>query len=165
MVSDQSNISTSKSLYWPSEFTDVVNQLKGMNEIGEEISPPLYRYNTGPIVLAASLGLLHARKRDVGSDRQEISVETFKNHRLDSYLMLIPLLAGKDIDMLRPENEDQLLREFEKYAAGGLEYLRGLLYSSADKSGELILQQAILEVLGETTAMSQDDIPPDIFAS
>ena len=98
--------------------------------------------------------------------RQEISTETFEGHKfgntsLAAYLLLLPLLATKDIELLRPEREDEALRIFERYAAGGFEFLRGAISGSADTTGQSVLAREISSVLspeGENTKDSIVDI-------
>ena len=151
-----------RTVYWPGEFDDVVRQLKGQDADGRVANSHVYRFNTGIMVLAAVLGLREARTRDVGSSRQEISTDTFRAHGLDRYLLLIPLLGRQSVECLRPDQEGELLREFERYAAGGFEVLRGLLSNSSDPSGQAPLQQALLKALEHTPV--DDSGMPDILA-
>lgn len=148
----QNIFATPKNVYWPSEFSDIVAMLKGVDENGKPTHPSMYRFNTGAMVLAACIGLRNGRERDVGSARQEISTETFEGHKfgntsLAAYLLLLPLLANKDIELLRPEREDEALRIFERYAAGGFEYLRGSISSSSDISGQSVISREINVVM------------------
>lgn len=151
MSQDQEFYFTSnRAIYWPAEFNPIVNLFKGLNELGETIPEiaPMYQYNTYPVVLAAIIGLVNNRQRDVGSQRNEIMTDTFENHkyrgvRLAAFLFLIPLIGKQEIDLLRPENEDLVLRTFEKYCAGGFEYLRGALSESYDDNGEAVLQSEV----------------------
>jgi hypothetical protein len=55
---------------------------------------------------------------------------------------LIPLLGDEKltVDVLRPENEEIVIREFERFAAGGLEYLVGVLEDSAGRSIDMVVQ-------------------------
>ena len=61
-----------RAVYWPTEYVDLVNVLKGMGAGGKATHAPLYKFNTGIIVLAAVTGLVHTRVRDVGPAKQEI---------------------------------------------------------------------------------------------
>ena len=140
--------SAARTIYWPTEFSYIVNILKGLDVNGEPSHEALYRYNTGPIILAAVLGLAHNRERAVGPQRQEISTDTFEGHRignssLASMILLIGLMGAQDIELLRPEREEELVRKFERYAAGGFEYLRGALAHSDDVTGHKIVLQEI----------------------
>ncbi len=151
-MAQQSLFEASRSVYWPGEYADLVNMLKGQDAHGSAAFAALYRYNTGPIVLAAILGLTHQREKEVGPQRQEISTDTFEAHRfgnatLASYLFLIPLIGTGDVELLRPEREDELIRKFERYAAGGFEYLRGAMSRSADSSGQAVIKTEIQRAL------------------
>lgn len=151
-MAQQSLFGASRSVYWPGEYADLVNMLKGQDAHGSAAFAPMYRYNTGPIVLAAILGLTHQREKEVGPQRQEISTDTFEAHRfgnasLASYLFLIPLIGTGDVELLRPEREDELIRKFERYVAGGFEYLRGAMSRSSDSSGQAVIKTEIQRAL------------------
>ncbi len=139
---------SNKTVYWPTEYSNIVNLLKGQSVSGEEINPGMYAHNTYPVVLAAIIGLVHNRTRPVSSPSLQIETETFTNHeyggvRLVGFIFLIPLIATKDLDLLKPENEDKLIRIFEGYASGGFEYLRGALSESTDEDGSIVFQNEI----------------------
>jgi len=151
----QNLFTASRTVYWPAEFADLVNMLKGMDPKGQATHPPLYRYNTGPMVLAAVLGLYHGREREVGNQRQEISTDTFESQKfgnspLSSFILLIPLLGTQDVNLLRPEREEELIHKFERYAAGGFEYLRRVLTTSSDSTGQQVIRGEIERALTMT---------------
>jgi len=139
----QSHFSRDRSVYWPSEFSDVVNSLTGKNTQGDPIGNELYKFNTGAIAFAASVGLKHRRKREIGSDRKEITTATFASHGLEMYIFLIPMLgsASPNVELLRADQEDAVIREFERYAAGGLEYLRTEFELNPTQSPDVILEK------------------------
>ena len=142
----------SRSIYWPTEFADLVNMLKGLDPTGAPSHFPMYRYNTGAVVLAAVLGLIHKRERDVGPQRQEISTDTFESQKLGnlslaSFVLLIALLGTQDVELLRPEREEELIRRFERYAAGGFEYLRGAMSISSDSTGQSVMKTEIARAM------------------
>lgn len=141
-MSKSSHFSKERNVYWSEEFQDVVNLLTGKDDDEETISTSIYQFNTGAMTLAAAMGVKHGRKRELGAGRRkEISTVTFASHRLESYIFLIPLLGNNgDVEILRPENEEELIREFERYAAGGFEVLRGIFDESAGKNPEVVLQ-------------------------
>ena len=142
----QSLFTKERLIYWPDEFADVVDFLNGRADDGRIVANPLYSFNTGAIVLAASIGVKTNRRRDVGAKRKEISTATFASHGLEPYIFLIPLLGTPDLgtDILRPDNEEQLIREFERWAAGGLEVLAGEISDSAGKDADVIVQRLML---------------------
>jgi hypothetical protein len=154
-MAEQKHFSSSQTIHWPTEFSFIVNMLKGLDSNGQASHDPLYRYNTGPVVLAASIGLAHNRQREVGPNRQEISTDTFESHRLGnsqsslaSLVLLIALIGTQDLELLRPDRETELIRVFERYAAGGFEYLRGALSTSDDVAGLQVLRDEIARVNG-----------------
>ncbi|MFT3821699.1 MAG: hypothetical protein QM750_29445 [Rubrivivax sp.] len=146
-------------VYWPEEFSGVVDQLNARTADGKSIGAGLYSFNTGAIVLAAALGVQQGRKREVGSQRKEISTGTFASHHLERYILLIPLLGNNDltVDALRPENEESLIREFERYAAGGLEYLNGRLEEAAGQSIDMVIQRMATTI--SRAGPSADELP------
>ena len=157
----QSLFSKERLVYWPEEFSEVVDLLSGRDAEGRSVGFPLYSFNTGAIVFAASLGAREKRTREVGSRRKEISTTTFNSHRLEAYLFLVPLLGNPSLgtDFLRPENEEQVIREFERYAAGGLELLAGEMDASAGKSADVLVQTIMLQrPAGETLPLSMPSL-------
>ena len=142
----QSLFSKERLVYWPEEFSEVVDLLNGRDSEGRIVGSPLYSLNTGAIVLAASLGAREKRKREVGARRKEISTATFLSVELEPYIFLIPLLGDPVLgtDFLRPENEEQVIREFERYAAGGLELLAGEIDASAGKAADVLVQSLMV---------------------
>lgn len=107
-----------------------------------------------PVLLAATIGLAHNRERDVGPSRQEISTDTFESNRLGnsqsslaSLVLLIALIGTQDVELLRPDREAELIRKFERYAAGGFEYLRGALSTSDDVTGQAVIREEIRRAL------------------
>jgi hypothetical protein len=146
-----------RNVYWPTEFTPEMNLLKGIDERNQPVSNPLYPFFTGAMVLAATIGVANLRKREIGSGgRQEIGTSTFasgQQGRLEKFIFLIPLLGNSPLglEFLRPENEEELVREFERYAAGGLEMLRGMFNESAGKSPDLIIEGLLRVALKGTS--------------
>lgn len=155
----QSLFSRERLVYWPEEFSEVVNLLNGRDLEGRAVGSALYSFNTGAIVLAAALGAREKRSREVGQKRKEISTSTFNSHRLEAYLFLVPLLGNPSngTDFLRVENEEQVIREFERYAAGGLEILAGEMEASAGKSADILVQGLMTK--SRRTASTASDLP------
>ena len=149
----KSRFSVERSIYWPAEFSDIVNILTGRLADGTlSQGGSLYSYNTGAIVFAATVGLSNGRERDVGPDRKEITTTTFTGHELDTYIFLIALLSKKSFDanLLRHAGEEAVIRTFERFAAGGLEILRGVFDESPTQSAEVVIQRYLVKQHGET---------------
>jgi hypothetical protein len=153
-MANSSFFKETKNVYWPAEYADIVNMLQGMDGNGESTHPPMYKYNTSPLILAAAIGLFHGRYRenaDLGSSRKEINTDIFEGHKfgnseLTSFIALISVLGKGDIELLREGNESEILKVFQSYAIGGLEYLRGSLSNSSDTSGQQILFDEIQKI-------------------
>jgi dnd system-associated protein 4 len=157
----QSNFTKERSVYWPGEFADVVNTLTGKNTQGISVGNAIYQFNTGAIAFAASVGLKHRRKREVGGDRKEITTGTFASHRLEMYIFLIAMLGTESatVDMLRADQEEAVIREFERYAAGGLEYLRTEFEQNPTQSPDVVLEKMFRENLNvQTTEQELPDL-------
>ena len=156
---NQSHFTKERSVYWPGEFSDVVNTLTGKNTQGVTIGNPLYQFNTGAIAFAASVGLKHRRKRDVGSDRKEITTGTFASHRLEMYIFLIAMLGMENptVDILRPDQEEAVIREVERYAAGGLEYLRTEFELNATQSPDVVIEKMFMAEMKKDSG--ETDLP------
>lgn len=140
----QSLFSKERLVYWPDEFTDVMNLLTGKDVEGNPTFTPLCGLNADAIVLAAAVGVKQKRKRELGNGgRKEISTATFAARGLESYIFLIGLLDGSmpSVEILRPENEELLIRDFERYAAGGLEFLRTEFAEAPNKGVEWVVDR------------------------
>lgn len=140
----QSLFSKERLVYWSDEFADVVNLLTGKDAQGNSTHPPLCSLNADAIVLAAAVGVKHKRKREFGNGgRKEISTATFATRGLEAYIFLVGLLGGSmsNVEILRPENEEAILKEFEQYAAGGLEYLRSEFSQAPMKTADWAIER------------------------
>lgn len=146
MMRKQSLFSKERSVYWSDEFADVVNLLTGKDAEGKSVHTATYGFNSGAIAFAATVGVKQRRKREWGSGgRKEISTATFAAHGLEAYIFLVALLGGDlgSVEILRPDNEELLIKEFEQYAAGGLEYLRSEFAASPTRSAEWVVENLL----------------------
>jgi hypothetical protein len=148
-----------RNLYWSSEFTDVVNILTGVGEDGNSSQNKMFSTNAHVMVLAASIGV-HAGGgvREVSSSqRKEISTQVFFSQGLDAYLLLVPMMGEpeKGQDLIRPENDELLLRLFEGYAGRGFEILSRIFNDSPGKSPEILLQFELLKLVPSIPGSSE----------
>jgi hypothetical protein len=130
---------TERPVYWPSEFTEIANLLKGSHPNSNRYAP-LFKLNAGVVVFAGMTGLVRNRRGEIKTGRQEITTGTFEAHSLGgvslcSYIFLIALLGGCNVESLRVEREEEILRTFEKYVAGGFEVIQEELSKSGDATG------------------------------
>ena len=108
---------------------------------------PMYRYNTARSY-SPQFWPDSPAERDVGSQRQEISTDTFEAHRFGSVSPRFipapdPLIGTVTLNSSALKGKRELIRKFERYAAGGLEYLRGSMSRSADSSGQSVIRTEI----------------------
>jgi dnd system-associated protein 4 len=139
----QSLFSKERLVYWSDEFADVVNILTGKDAQGNATHPPVCSLNADAIALAAAVGLKHKRKREFGNGvRKEISTATFATRGLEPYIFLVGLLGGAmtNVEILRPDNEEMLIKEFEQYAAGGLEFIRTEFAQAPTKGADWVIE-------------------------
>lgn len=144
----QSLFSKERLVYWSDEFADVVNFLTGKDAQGNPTHPPVCSLNADAIVLAAAVGMKHKRKREFGEGvRKEISTATFATRGLEPYIFLVGLLGGtmSNVEILRPDNEELLIKEFERYASGGLEFLRAEFSAAPTRGAEWVIEQLFKE--------------------
>lgn len=157
MMRRPSVLTKERIIYWPGEFSDIVDLLIKRGEDGRSQPGAPFNLNVGVISMAAALGLREGRKREVGANRKEISSATFYAQGLELYLLLIPVLGQPQAatESLRPENEESLLKEFERYAAGGLEVLAGEFERSAGREVEVILHGLLRPAPAEEPAVTE----------
>lgn len=159
-------MSKERLIYWPGEFAEIMDLLTGKDKHGGRLPIAMYEFNTQAIVLAACIGVAEGRKRDIGSStKKEISTVTMAGHGLERFIFLIPQLAEPDkaVDILRTSNEELAIREFERYAAGGLEVLAGAIERSPLSSIDAIVAQLVKAQDTPSTGAPEDEEMPDLM--
>jgi dnd system-associated protein 4 len=158
----QSLFSKERLVYWSDEFADVVNLLTGKDAQGNATHAPLCSLNADAIALAAAVGMKNKRKRELGNGgRKEISTATFATRGLEPYIFLVGLLGGSipSVEILRPDNEESLIKEFEQYAAGGLEFLRTELADAPTEGVDWVVEK----LLKQATSDKENSPIPDLI--
>jgi len=85
------------------------------------------------ICFAAILGFEYGKRKELQGKTLEIDGRIFGNHQQSvDLLYLVALVTAKDADILREENEDEMIRIFEEFANGGLEILTAWLNEKPD---------------------------------
>jgi dnd system-associated protein 4 len=140
------------------QFEEMVRQLAETQhpEAGRSVFPTMREL----MCFAAVLGFEYDRKRPLQANTKEIDGRIFSNssQALD-LLYLIALADGKDANVLRPDNENQIIQVFEEYAQGGFEVIQGWLNEKPeDGNGD----QAILAALSKYGFLSS---PEDVDAA
>lgn len=155
-----------RNIYWPAEFSSVADMLIGKSENGETNPNRFFQMYVQVLVLAACIGVSNKRKRELGSGpKKEVSTQIFYSNKLDEYLLLIPMLANPERgqEILKSDNDEFLIREFEAYAAGGLEMLNGIFNESPGKLPEFIMQNQLLSIIKKDSSEANSE-KPDIFS-
>jgi dnd system-associated protein 4 len=159
--SDSPIFKKEKTVYWSAEYTEIVNALTGVSDTGE-IKNGMFETNAHVMVFAACFGLnIGGGKRPVSSQRKEISTQTFYSRRLDRYILLIALLGNKEFgqELLKSENDEMLIKEFEGFAGRGFEKLASIFYDSPGKTPEMLIQGELLQIMKKINgALTEDTI-------
>ncbi len=135
------------TIFWPEKYEPIIDFLKGGTNGAS--ADALYKLNVEVVVLAACIGLLTNTTCPLGDRRKEIALSTFNGHSLSSYLFLIPLMAGDEVDltlMRNEEGEQRAISIFQEYAAGGLQYLTEEYEQSGLKTPFVFVRELIDKV-------------------
>ncbi|MDD4871359.1 MAG: hypothetical protein PHR77_12440 [Kiritimatiellae bacterium] len=142
-------------------FEGIVRQLaeKPHSVINRTIFPTMREL----LCFAAVLGFEHGRKKELDQKTNEIDGRTFLNSEQAMDVMcLIALCDAKKSDILRDENEDEVVSIFEQYVQGGLEVLSEWLNERAeDANGDT----AILAALSKYKFLKQEKDPEESLNS
>jgi dnd system-associated protein 4 len=158
--SDSPIFKKERTIYWSAEYSDIVNLLTGLSDEGENRNG-MFETNAHVMVFAACLGLnVGGGKRPVASQKKEITTQTFYSRRLDRYILLIALLGNKELgpELLKSENDEMLIKEFEGYAGRGFEKLASIFYDSPGKTPEMLIQGELLKLMKVINGGSKDDV-------
>ncbi len=144
-----------KNIYWPKKYEGVVNTLRPQTETKAPSVDfkPFFKTNAHVLVFAAALGLVKGMREKLDKDRNEIDRlifegNQFQSQRLVYYMALIVFFSKKDekAEIIREENDDELIREFEELAAGGLKYLQDCQFNSEnhDATAQTVMQEILM---------------------
>lgn len=143
-----------KNIYWPKKYEGVVNTIRLQSDATAPTQDfkPFYKTNAHVLILAAAIGLVKGMKEPLDKERNEIDKLIFENNILVSqklvyYMALIVFVYKKDekAQIIREENDDELIRTFEELAAGGLNYLQNCQFNSEnlDSTSVTVLQEIL----------------------
>lgn len=154
-----------RTIYWPGDYYSIVNLYKGLDTNNEKNGLTFYSQNTGPVILAAIIGMLNNKKESIDpkSSRQEIELNTFEGAKFGSipltyFIALIVVIGKNDIELLREENEDKLIDYFQEYVAGGLRYLQSKIIEKSDETGLNILNDEIKKFAVKLQNFSNNEV-------
>ena len=112
-----------------------------------EVTNPVTKRSVFPtmrelLCFAAALGFQMDQRRELGAETAEVDARVWEN--LDAavdMVYLIGVAGARDVNILQPDREEELLKVFEEYANGGLTVLDGWLRT---QGGDVYGDQAIL---------------------
>ena len=143
-----------KNIYWPKKYEGIVNTIRSQTDANAPTSEfkPFYKTNAHVLILAAAIGLIKGMKESLEKERNEIDRGVFESNsfisqKLVFYMALIVFFYKKDekAEIIREENDDDLIRTFEELAAGGLHYLQDCQFNSEnhDLTAVTVLQEIL----------------------
>lgn len=88
-----------------------------------ETSTPIFATIMDLLIFAAGVGLKCGRRAQVPSSGKGIPMRIFENNQKDGFLYLLALAVVQDSSALETTNDDEIVRIFEEFAAGGLEQI------------------------------------------
>jgi dnd system-associated protein 4 len=133
----------------PDAFEPLVDRLTSakLTDNGQ----PVFQTIMDLLIFAASVGLMSRRRVLVPASGKAIPIRIFQNNEKDGYIYLVALAEKKDGSMLSPESDDEIVKTFEEYAAGGLEEIGSwLMENPTDISGVRTLVEKIQAQIPKT---------------
>jgi dnd system-associated protein 4 len=86
-----------------------------------ETGAPVFPTIMDLLIFAAGVGLTVKRRIAVPSTGKAVPYRIFENNQKDGYIFLVALAEKENAAILAVENDDEIIKIFEEYAAGGLE--------------------------------------------
>jgi dnd system-associated protein 4 len=109
------------------------------------------------LCFAAALGFQFQRRMPLGNETAELDGRTIEN--LESavdMIYLVGIAGSRDVGILQPDREDELVKVFEEYANGGLQILKEWLHAlGSDMYGD----QAILSAFRREELLTEGSKP------
>jgi dnd system-associated protein 4 len=125
-----------------------------------EVGTPVFETIMDLLIFAASVGFAVGRRSPVPVSGKAVPVRIFENNNKEGYIFMLALAETKDPSVLAVENDDETVRIFEEYAAGGLEEIASWLAANpTDISGVQALISRIQAQLPERAAPSTNPSP------
>jgi dnd system-associated protein 4 len=142
----------------PDSLEPLVERLTGAKLT--DSGAPVFSTIMDLLIFAAGVGFHARRKTPVPSAARGIPYRIFENNQKEGHLYLLALAEAKDSASLVSDNDDEIARIFEEYAAGGLEIISSWLNESpSDMSGVQTLLSKIQTELGASFAPAPDPSP------
>lgn len=104
----------------PKDFDEFLNLLKD-KDVG------VFDTLKAALVFSAAVGHKEGRRLPFASSGEPIAFSLFSEHQDQPFVYALALTEFDDVSYLREENFLETIKVFEEYAAGGLQYMNGLL--------------------------------------
>lgn len=122
----------------PDSAEPLVERLTNQQRSGTET--PVFPTIMDLLIFCAAVGYAKERRKSVPSSGKGVPYRIFENNQREGYIYLLALAAEGDPSILSGERDDEVVRIFEEYAAGGLEEVEAWLSASpTDISGVQVL--------------------------
>lgn len=92
-----------------------------LKELTEDKEP--FASMAAALVFAAALGFAKSRRTEFAKTSEEIPWEVFVNAGAEPFMDMLAAVASEDKDILAIDREEDRVRIFEEFAAGGLEII------------------------------------------
>ncbi len=120
----------------PKEFDELLNLLKDKDD-------GVFSSFKSALVFASAIGFREKRKLEFSDSSEPINWTLFNENQDQPYIYSLALSEFDDVSYLQEDKFLEVVKLFEEYAAGGLEYLDGTLdKSNIKESLEGILSKA-----------------------
>lgn len=125
-----------------------------------ETQTPLFSTIMDLLIFSAGVGRAQGRRTPVASSGRGVPYRIFENNQTEGFIFLIALSETKDSALLVSDNDDEIARIFEEYAAGGLEIISTWLNECpSDISGVQTLLAKLQNVVGAAVHPKVDPSP------
>lgn len=129
----------------PEQFDELLNLLKDKED-------GVFSTLKSALVFSAAVGYKQNKRLPFSKTGEPISYNLFNEHQDQPFMYALALIEYDDVSYLQEDKFLEAMKTFEEYAAGGLQYLDGVL----DKSNIKESIEGLLSETGETNLI--DDI-------
>jgi dnd system-associated protein 4 len=99
------------------------------------------------LIFAAMVGYEHGQKEDVESEKEEVPLRIFETNHDEMYFYLTAIVESKNPNLFKDKNQAEMLKIFERYAAGGLQTIQGWFDEKPANNAHTVLLDKLHEKL------------------
>lgn len=103
----------------PESLEPIVERLT--NPRHSEVGVAVFATIMDLLIFCAGVGFATGRRSSVPSSGKAVPYRVFENNQKEGYIYLVSLAEAKSPEVLAASNDDETVRCFEEYAAGGLQ--------------------------------------------